>query len=359
MTIQHSRFPSIEQLRTVVKHVRDRSKFHQIPIPTLKFQGTVKIHGTNSSIIFNPQTKETWCQSREQIITPEKDNSGFARFVSEFKNNEVNVYFNIAAGIFGMNYIKPGDLIGIYGEWCGQGIMKGVAISQVPKRFVIFGIKVFTPKDETDEEDFGTSLWFSPDQLVKAQDLFDKEIGVETNIYSIQHFKTWNVEIDFMNPELIQNQLIEFTNQVEQECPVGKAFGVSGIGEGIVYRSVGDFDKFKTSDLVFKVKGEKHSVSKVKKLAPIDIEKLNSVNEFVESVVTENRLEQMIEKMKETGIEVDIKNTGAFLKLIGNDVLKEESDTLEASNLDRTSVMPVVNKVAKQWFMKRVFGDFS
>ena len=42
-----------------------------------------------------------------------------------------------------------------------------------------------------------------------------------------------------------------------------------------------------------KVKGEKHSSSKVKKLASVDVEKLNSIKDFVDYAVTESRLEQV------------------------------------------------------------------
>jgi hypothetical protein len=42
------------------------------------------------------------------------------------------------------------------------------------------------------------------------------------------------MEIDFNMPQLVQNQLSEITIAVEEECPVAKAFGFSGIGEGIV-----------------------------------------------------------------------------------------------------------------------------
>ena len=52
--------------------------------------GTVKIHGTNSAIGYDIQTKELFVQSRNNIITVEKDNAGFATWVhskrEEFKN---------------------------------------------------------------------------------------------------------------------------------------------------------------------------------------------------------------------------------------------------------------------------------
>jgi len=362
----HIGFPSINQFRNVVKLVSDRSKYHGVPLPKLTFNGSVKLHGTNAGVIKDPMTGEVWCQSREQLITPEKDNAGFARFISELPSPGIDAYFNIALGVYGNHKLLPGQLICIYGEWCGQGIMKGVAISQVTKRFVVFGIKVYTPGMVTEDgQDGGDSVWFTPDQLIMTQHLYEHETGQifenKNSIYSIQKFQTWTVEIDFAHPELIQNQLVALTDGVEECCPVGKSFGVDGIGEGIVYKCISvwnlpaipdDLDvSIKTSDLIFKVKGPKHSDTKVKTTANVDVEKVNNINEFASNVCTDHRLEKMVEKLKEAGIEMEVQSIGQFLKLVGVDVLKEETDTLEASGLDRKDVMPAVNALARQWFL--------
>lgn len=370
--MQMVKFPSIDQFRNVIKQVRDRAKYRGQPLPVLQFNGSVKLHGTNAGVIKDPRTNEIWCQSREQIITPEKDNMGFARFISELPCRGIDTYFNIAATVYGHNNVKQGDLIGIYGEWCGQGIMKGVAISQVPKRFVVFGIKVYTPGEVTEDgQDCGESHWFSPKQLALVQELYDVEMyriepDYKGRIFCIQDFQTWTVEIDFSQPELIQNYLVELTDGVEKLCPVGKSFGVDGIGEGIVWRCISSwsypFDsgidvsmvQIKTNDLIFKVKGEKHSDTKVTTTASVDVEKVATIKEFATNVCTDHRLEKMIEKMKETNIEVNIQNTGQFLKLVGSDVIKEESDTIDTSGLDRKDVMPAVNATARQWYMKLV-----
>ncbi len=44
------KFPSIEQFRHAVRAVRDRASFNGTPVPTLRFRGTVKLHGTNAGI---------------------------------------------------------------------------------------------------------------------------------------------------------------------------------------------------------------------------------------------------------------------------------------------------------------------
>ena len=81
---KHISFPSIEQFRNVVKQVRDRAKFYQVPVPTITFTGTVKLHGTNAAVCQYVDPKSdvpTWVQSRSNVITPENDNAGFASFV--------------------------------------------------------------------------------------------------------------------------------------------------------------------------------------------------------------------------------------------------------------------------------------
>ena len=129
------------------------------------------------------------------------------------------------------------------------------------------------------------------------------------------------------------------------------SFEINSVGEGIVWKCVSDV-AFNTHGLTFKVKGQAHSDTKVTKTATVDIEKVNSINEFATNVVTDHRLEKMIEKMQLAGSEVDVKNTGVFLKLVGEDVLKEESDVIDGSGLTRKEVMPAVNNMARQWFLR-------
>jgi hypothetical protein len=189
--------------------------------------------------------------------------------------------------------------------------------------FVIFGVKV-------------------DDKWIEIPETFKDE---ENKIFNINQFKKYDVEIDFNSPELIQNKLIELTIDVENECPVGKYFGNIGIGEGIVFTSV-DFP-----DLKFKSKGEKHSASKVKVLNEIDVVAMESINEFVELSVTDNRLKQGLEVLKENGISIETKSIGEFLRWIVTDILKEEKDTLEISGLDEKKVKGAIVNKARVWYL--------
>lgn len=50
----HIPFPEIQQFRNTIKLVRERAEHDGVPLPTLTFVGSVKLHGTNSSVVFPP-----------------------------------------------------------------------------------------------------------------------------------------------------------------------------------------------------------------------------------------------------------------------------------------------------------------
>lgn len=340
---QHISFPSIDQFRNVIRSVKDRCAYHGIPLPELEFVGTTKLHGTNSGVAMDVDSGEIWVQSRNNIITPESDNVGFARFVQEHAPN-FRALLASAKIVHGLRRFFPGDTLVIYGEWCGQGIQKGVAVSQLPRMFVVFGIRV--------KHQGEYSYWFSGEQI---NDAFSGADLASIPIYSIYNFKTFKIAINFASPELVSNRLGELTQAVEDECPVGKHFGVIGVGEGIVWVAKPNPSvPFQTDDLVMKIKGEKHSESKVKTLAPVDVEKLNSIKELIKTIVTDYRLEKKLDDLREAGFSLDVKATGEFLKIVSKDVLKEEADTIEASGLDQKDVMKAVSSHARQWFMTKL-----
>lgn len=312
------KYPSIEQFRSVVRTVRTQHDYkgkdendkpiylHNSPYPTLRFVGTIKLHGTNAAVVLYKDGRIEY-QSRERVLSIGQDNAGFMTYMSGLDLSSL------------FEGIEFEDHIVIYGEWCGGNIQKGVAISGLPKMFVIFGCKVD-----------GEWVKYERDQVADS-------------IRNIQDFPKYFIDIPFEDPELVQNTLIEWTLQVEEKCPVGEYFGVQGVGEGIVFTCVSN------PHLKFKSKGEKHSSSKVKVLNAVDTEKLESIKQFVEYSCTENRLNQGLEN-----IELDIKNTGDFVRWVVNDILKEETDTLVANNLEWKAVAGSVSKRASEFFRSKI-----
>jgi len=341
-------FPSIEQFRTVVKNVRHHHSFYPdgervaAPVfPVRKYVGTVKLHGTNAGIYFHHG--EIKYMSRSHWIDKTNDNMWFANFMSQYEHGAKygSTIRELVDQLNRRGYhmeTASGPTI-FYGEWCGHvrqkgvdiSIQKGVGISEVDQMFVIFRVKV-------------------GDTWVPIDDMRHIRLP-EFHIFNIFEFPTFELEIDFNAPELVQNKLIEITNAVEAECPVAKAFGVSGVGEGVVWTPLMNSSLSRT----FKVKGAKHSVTKVKTLVEVDVQKMATVADFATVVVTENRLAQGIEYLKSEGLDdADIRNMGKYLKWLANDIFKEERDRMVASELNEKDVGRKISDIGKRWYMDRL-----
>jgi hypothetical protein len=341
------KFPSIEQFRSVVSNISRQFNFvgldetgeaiydHTLPKPTLTFTGSVKLHGTNAAVCYN-SIGGLWAQSRENIITIEKDNAGFAFFV-ESNKDALNKLFREIQEKTSVSY--DANTVTIYGEWCGGNIQKGVGISKLEKSFFIFGLKV-SPIVEDDEELKNKPAFWVDHSYLRSN---------ESKIYNINDFQTYSIDIDFNMPQLIQNTLSELTIAVEEECPVAKAFGHSGIGEGIVWSC-----NYKDIVYRFKVKGEKHSASKVKVLASVDVDKLNSIKEFIEYAVTESRFNQALENIFPNGEPIDVKKMGDLIRWVVMDVTKEEMDTMVENNIEPKDVNKYVSSKVREMFFKLV-----
>lgn len=346
-------YNDIEQFRNIVRAVKDRSTYVRTEedgkvirnpnavLPTLEFIGSTKLHGTNAAVRYDYNTEEVTALSRNNELSIEKDNYGFASFVQSNVQSFSNLFRHLHNKLpldFLNDYSNMDKLI-IYGEWVGPGIQSGVAISQLEdKKFFIFDVKIILENEDV--------YWFSYKELQNID---------HSRIKSIYDYEMFSISIDFNNLDSVVNTMIDMVNKVEQECPVSKAFNISGIGEGIVF-----FTELETmypglvSKIRYKVKGEKYSVSKVKTLTAVDPEKLNSISEFVEYAVTENRLNQMIENLKRDGIEIIDKNTGTFLKYLNNDILKEEFDVLIESGLEFKDVVKAVQTKARKFFLNYI-----
>jgi hypothetical protein len=338
--MKHTKYPKIEQFRNIVTNINRLSTFvgldeNQEPIydntkpkPVLTFKGTVKLHGTNAGICYNDQDG-LWAQSRENIITITKDNAGFVFFVNSRKDDLMDL-INIVKD---KNGIDTSELtISIYGEWAGSGIQKGVGISNIEKSFFIFGAKISKQNDP----DF-TSYWVNIDNLGCKGD----------KIYNIEDFPTYKIDIDFNMPQLKQNELGEITQKVEEQCPVAKQLGFEGVGEGVVWST-----EYKGAIHRFKVKGEKHSVSKVKTLASVDVDKLNNIMEFVDYAITKNRFDQAIEKIFDSPENMDIKKMGDLIRWMVNDVNEEEIDTMVENGLEPKDVNKYISTKTREMFFK-------
>lgn len=346
---QMIKFPKIPQFRQAVREVSDSARFLGLDddgmpmfdpcpnLPTLTFMGTPKLHGTNAAIAIN--SEEFWIQSRNNIITPEKDNAGFAKFIHAnldvFKESLLDLAREMDIDLEEYSLL-------IYGEWCGGNIQKGVSISGLEPMFVAFSARAVR-KGDMEHKDH---VWISPLFIVGNPDV---------QYYNITDYGYELLTIDFHNADASNAKLHELTNAVEEECPVGKAFGrVKGedntIGEGIVWVAI-----YNKQMIAFKVKGEKHSNTKVKKLPVVDEEKQSLVHQFVnEYACTPSRLQQIFDEVMDTinGGQPDIKKTGHFLKALVSDTMQEEHAQLEEMGLKVKDVTGTISRVGKEWMFK-------
>ena len=321
------KFPSIDQFRHAIKAAKYLSRESNLP-EVVRYEGTVKLHGTNAGISI--RKNEIKYQSRNNLIDIGSDNCGFAGYMRGIESTED--YQSLIDEV--KRYVgDTTEHITVYGEWCGSDVQGGVGISDIGKKiFVIFDLIV------------------GSGEVKKRFDVSELSLHYpDINVYNIHAFKTFEVEVDLNYPQIAQQKLIAITNEVEQECPVAKAFGVEGIGEGVVWKCVSK-DNTTNADLWFKVKGAKHSASKVKVLAEVDVEKIESMKKFVDYAVTENRLNQGIDYLNEQHISIDIKSMGEFIRWVFNDVVKEESDVMEESGIEKKELGKYVSPVAREWF---------
>lgn len=82
---------------------------------------TEKIDGTNAAVVISDDGGSIGAQSRSRIITVDDDNFGFARWVSENREELMR--------------LGPGHH---FGEWWGSGIQRGYGLPKGEKRFSLF-----------------------------------------------------------------------------------------------------------------------------------------------------------------------------------------------------------------------------
>lgn len=320
-------FPSIESFHNIVKYVGAYP--HAAGNGKVKYRGKIKLHGTNAAV--RVCNRSVAAQSRSQIVTVGNDNEGFAAWVG------VGVLFWAECGEKGSEYT-------IFGEWCGKGIQKGTAINKIDRKiFAIFAVTI----GDTAES---SVMLTDPKEITRL---------LGDNIPDDVYVLPWEGEeftVDFFDRDALlktADSLNAIVATIEPSDPwVKKTFGFDGVAEGIVYvPGAGEAVPRKTySDFAFKAKGEKHKTTKTRESVQIDPEVAKSIGEFVSMFANEARFEQGLTTIGGA----DIKNIGQFLKWIGQDILKESADELEASNLEWSNVEKGCQTTARNWFLAKV-----
>lgn len=333
--MSHIKWSDIEGFHNLRKTILLKTDFIKGIAPIISFRAKIKLHGTNASVQIRP-SGEVFAQSRSKIITVGDDNCGFAAWVE--KNKE---YF--------VKFAQPAGPMVIFGEWCGQGIMKQTAINGIGKKvFAVFAIQCGS-RDKS-------LMVVEPENLIATLDMIHSPLPAD--VFVLPWAENGSVTIDFADTKQTQascdfiNSLVE---QVEHQDPwVKEIFGVEGIGEGLVF-----YPQYKErvvprgdiTDFLFKAKGEKHKVVKTKKAVQIDPTAVASVAEFIELVLTESRLEQAVTET--CAGQFYLPWMGNFLQWIGRDIKKECQLELQAAKLEWKVINKEVMKAAKEWYIKK------
>lgn len=299
---------------------------------TVVYAAKVKLHGTNAGIQCHNDGRVI-AQSRTTELVDGNDNAGFAKWVQETEDH----------------WRTHNDLV-IYGEWCGPGIQKGVAISEIPKRiFAVFAARRMT--DNLDE------LIVEPEHLQRL-------VSTCPDTYVLPWYHEVREHINWNNPAEVLQKQVNYINQqviaVETNDPwVEATFGVKGTGEGLVFYPVSKehLGLANYNNLVFKAKGEKHKNIKTAAPAQVDASAAANIEQFVDMVLTDARLEQGATAVQTDPVVAqltfDLKLVGKFINWITTDVQKETQDELTASNLTWKQVMKPVGDKARAWYLAK------
>jgi hypothetical protein len=327
-------------------NVRKIEKVHpQLFVDPIVYAGKIKLHGTCGAVAVYPDGRVE-AQSRTAVLSAKEDNANFAK-QCVFANE---AYWSHLAG---------NTIITIYGEWCGPGIQKGTAIQQIPEKvFAVFAIQL--GESNPDEHDHDQAPLVIDPQIIKRM-LFKGDLP--DNVIVLPWYDDGNTITvkygDAASMEAAVSALNKMVDDVEVVDPwVKDTFGVEGIGEGVVYYPVncmaaGSIPRCMMSTLGFKAKGEKHKVTKSNKAVHVAPEVAASIEEFVDLVVTDARLEQGAREVAGGELVFDMKTVGVFLRWFNQDVLKETADELEASELTWEQVGKPVSTAARNWYLEK------
>lgn len=335
----HLPYPKIKQFSDINDVLQTHYK-NKVP-PTLTFHGTVKLHGTNGSVAHDYVTGEQWPQSRNQILgNGAADNKGFAAYTH--REDVRPLFQELFHSIDKFRAAEEKQAV-IYGEWCGKGIQKGVAISQLSPRFVVFDIGLYNSD--------GDCRFLSHDDVhnIIITGRGQEEFSPGLPILSSKDFKTWAVTIDFNNRESCQdacNFIKEVTKTVNEACPVGEQFGKNGVGEGIVWACEKPEKDIPGKDniLRFKSKGETLSETHGGHNIPLAPQETKE-KDLVDASLTENRLNNVFDNLPDG--KRDLKT---FLQAIKRDVLTEEALTITHNKLNKKLLATLIEQKAKSWF---------
>jgi hypothetical protein len=342
-------FPKISgkhrELIENIFYVREHSPDFPKDATSIPLVGTVKLHGTHNDIVVHSDDTIQLQSRNVAVLSLEHDPYSFTKTMlplhPEILKLKARIHSRYREKNPGVEIEDENPLI-IAGEWIGPGVQRACAISELPGRlFVIISISV-NGKWQPDED---------------YADISSPEVG----IHHVSRGGWFKRSVPLSTKEEIEASLATLqplADEVESECPFAKTFGKIGQGEGIVFKpklwKLGENAKF-----WLKVKGPLAMsggmrVPKVKTEA--GMQQVQLAKAFAENVVTEPRLEQGWEYLRELGVERSKEGVGTFLRWLNGDIEVEEKGDIEQLGVDKGLLNKEIIYIGKVWYFKRVDG---
>jgi hypothetical protein len=312
-----------------------------VTVDSVSLIGTVKLHGTHADILVYPDDRIVFQSRNITGLSVAKDNQGFAATMS----NKTKVTLELRDMYLARwKKLNPGTTLGkdlpvlIAGEWIGEKIQKDVAIAQLSRRFVVVSINI-NGAWQKDEEYSDISL---PDH----------------DIYNASRAGLFYATLYPADYERTVSEIERMTEEVAAHCPFAATFGISGLGEGIVWKPVAPQYNVNPS-LWFKSKGGKfkptfHRPAKQNAGRDAVKEKRKEAAAMATTWCSQQRLEQDWDVLREKGVERDLRALGDFLKWIQQDILEEEKSHIDKHGVDEAALKIEIAKIAKPWYRAKL-----
>lgn len=304
---------------------------------TIPLIGTVKLHGAHADIVVHADDS-IQLQSRNVLdLKLENDSYGYAAFMLPLRSEILGLrdrYYTKYMELNPGHAIKPEHPLIIAGEWIGVAIQKGVAIASLSKRFVIISTSI-------------NDTWL-PDASYGS--IHNESVG----IYNISRAGFYYHALDLNDVQVSMDAMQIMTNEVEKACPFAKTFGISGVGEGIVWKAT--TPTLSGPDFWIKTKGSLHRVTNSATLPKetTSLEQKERAAVFARAIVTEMRLEQGWEYLAETGVEQSKKGAKAFLDWILQDCGTEEKREIEEMEIDLKLLRSGIVSIGREWYSRHL-----
>ncbi|KAF2451781.1 hypothetical protein P171DRAFT_426238 [Karstenula rhodostoma CBS 690.94] len=326
-----------EVIKTLKYKLRDPDRPEEEPVVApVPIIGTVKLHGTHADILVSSNDNINLQSRNNALLLETADNLGFAKAMSSKRPTILRLRDQFLVRWKELNREKALDTalpITIAGEWVGEKIQKGVAISKLSRRLVIISAKI-------------NGNW------VADTDYADIE-APEDGIFNVSRAGTYRSVLYPEEPQKTIDELEPLADAIAAQCPFAATFGLTGEGEGLVWKLV---PYISDSDLWFKTKGGrfKPTFTPAPKKPPVDqAERREAAKGLAQAWCSEQRLQQGWDYLREKGIEQDMKGIGAFLKWLQLDILSEEKGYITEYKIDEEMLKKEIIGRGKPWYLDR------